>query len=70
MEKNKDSVMNPTSVITILQTINSIALTINGIIDAIEYLKNGNPDAIDIEKLRLQLLNLPDLPELKNDLDG
>ena len=62
MSMDKD--LNPTSVITMMQAINSLIRLVNDTVIAIEKLKNGNPDEVDIEALKKKLLELPDLPEL------
>ena len=56
---------NPTGLITILQTINSLLLLVNETVTAIEYLKNGDPDKVDVAKLKKMLMELPNLPETK-----
>jgi len=50
-------------IITILQALNSILMLLGEMTKAIEFLKNGDPDKVDVSKMKKMLLELPDLPE-------
>ena len=56
--------VDPATVILALKTAQTVAKAMIGIIDAIEEIKKGDPNKVDLQKLKEELLALSDLPEL------
>ena len=49
----------------ILLSLRLLIMLVDGIIEAIQTIKNGHPEDVDLTKLRKKLMALPDLPEKK-----
>ena len=49
-------------IIAIIEVVKSLVGLSEDVVEAIHHLKHGNPDAVDLEKLKRKLDLLPDLP--------
>lgn len=59
---SNERTIDPATILLAIKTTQAVATTLLGVIEAIETIKNGDPDKVDLEELKKQLLNLPDLP--------
>ena len=56
--------MDPATILLIVRGMQQFTLLSLSLVQAIESIKNGDPDKVDLDELRQQLLQLPDLPVL------
>jgi len=56
--------MDPGTILLILKSIQQLTFMSFALVNAIEAIRNGNPDNVDLDSLKQQLMQLPDLPTL------
>jgi len=57
--------MDPATILLIIRSLQQLTVLSVTMLNAIESIKHGNPDDVDLESLKQQVMNLPDLPTLK-----
>lgn len=59
-----DKFMDPGTILLILKSVQQLTFMSFALVNALEAIRNGDPNSVDLDALKQQLMQLPDLPTL------